>query len=670
MFIRLTILIALMSLVAGAALAATPSAKSVAAPPEEIALGHLRLPDPAQAAIRSQTALIPINLSQRQLGLWTAEIDFPVESTASLLSLVLIAPERERWDITIRTADGQTLPWREAASRTGIEHHIGNLGLGERRFPAESLNFTAPAGGNWTVHIRAPRGGRGGAPIDGYLAVASDSQYGLASHLADYELYRDSPVGIVAYAYDRRQDGETPLTAVVDSARLRLFTPDGAMQMVAMADDGLNGDETADDGRFMARFIPDHMGEYRAQVLIEGTTLDGEPFHRTAEHVFPVIRATLDMTGDGRLIIGENNRLTVELDVEEFDTLSSEPRYLDGGAIRLSAELWGTGQDGQAVPVAWVGGMVEAEAEGARDILRLEVDRRWIDRARADEPFSLRAARIHDRDTQLPLAQNEQIMLALSQPLPPHSAAAPPVTDDMLTGRRPAAAQPTQGISTTATTDPRLMLVHGYCSSSDPWPTADFTGFAVFSDLNQNRSNDQFARLIGNFGAQFGSFGIVAHSQGGNASLHLYTYYWSGLDFSTGSRLIQSVGSPYRGTALAGSLALIGDIFGVGCGTNWDLTYDGAALWLSGIPDWARQRVYYSTTSFEDVWWRYDYCSLASDLFLDDPEDGVVERWAGQLAGANNMGHKTGWCHTTGMRDPAQYLDSARNQNMNLYANR
>jgi hypothetical protein len=30
-----------------------------------------------------------------------------------------------------------------------------------------------------------------------------------------------------------------------------------------------------------------------------------------------------------------------------------------------------------------------------------------------------------------------------------------------------------------------------------------------------------------------------------------------------------------------------------------------------------------------------------------------------------NRGHVTGQCHTTGMRDPAQYLDASRNATMN-----
>jgi hypothetical protein len=43
----------------------------------------------------------------------------------------------------------------------------------------------------------------------------------------------------------------------------------------------------------------------------------------------------------------------------------------------------------------------------------------------------------------------------------------------------------------------------------------------------------------------------------------------------------------------------------------------------------------------------------------------VVERAYAQLPGANNLGHKTGWCHSSGMRDPAQTTDAARNVNMN-----
>lgn len=214
------------------------------------------------------------------------------------------------------------------------------------------------------------------------------------------------------------------------------------------------------------------------------------------------------------------------------------------------------------------------------------------------------------------------------------------------------------------------MLVHGYCSG-DVWGSAaQFTDYVKFLDPNQNRSHDQFARLIKNFGANLPSFGIVAHSQGGAAALHLYNFYWSGLDYATGTRLLQSVGTPYQGTALAGNLAALGSVFGAGCGTNYDLTYSGSAAWLANIASNSRAKVFYHTTSDVDLWWRVDYCQIATDPFLNDPEDGVVERDYAQLPYGTNLGHKIGWCHTAGMRDPAQTSDAARNSNMNAYAAR
>jgi hypothetical protein len=272
--------------------------------------------------------------------------------------------------------------------------------------------------------------------------------------------------------------------------------------------------------------------------------------------------------------------------------------------------------------------------------LPLGLDSRWVSLAAVQAPFELRNVRLQDSQTHIPLSQAAQLAVNLPKLTEHDAATLQGITEEMLMGTRPDAALVTN--QNAVNSSGKLLLVHGYCSGG-VWPTSHFTNASTFLDANQNRSHDQFANLIRNHGAQFPSFGVVAHSQGGAASLHLYTYYWSGLDYSTGSRLIQSVGTPYQGTALAGSLAMIGSVFGAGCGTNWDLTYDGAALWLSGIPSWAKSRVYYSTTSFTDVWWRYDYCHLATDMFLSDPEDGTTERAYGQLPGANNMGHKTGW---------------------------
>ena len=199
-----------------------------------------------------------------------------------------------------------------------------------------------------------------------------------------------------------------------------------------------------------------------------------------------------------------------------------------------------------------------------------------------------------------------------------------------------------------------------------------FTDAVKFESFNSNDSHDEFAQKIDSFADSSGieSCSIIAHSQGGAAALHLYAHYWSCLDNAdSGTRLIQSVGTPYQGTAIAGTAAYLAAAFGVGCGANYDLTYNGAAAWLSTKPSWARAEVFYWTTSFKDYWWSYDYCNFVTDPFLSDPDDGVTEKWAGQLPYGNNRGHKEGFCHTSGMEDGPQLNDYGRNHNeMNLFA--
>lgn len=61
----------------------------------------------------------------------------------------------------------------------------------------------------------------------------------------------------------------------------------------------------------------------------------------------------------------------------------------------------------------------------------------------------------------------------------------------------------------------------------------------------------------------------------GMASLHLVAFYWTKADVANNKerRVIQSVGTPYRGSGLAGCVAGIGNVVGIGCGSQSDLTY-------------------------------------------------------------------------------------------------
>lgn len=616
--------------------------KQIAAPPADFA--QLAMPDPAQAGVHSRSALIPVTLAQNGAGQWAWTGRLPVDD-GTRVALMLFAPDGETWHLSLQTPDG-----RFAAAATTEE---GEFGLAEQSFPGRLYTFEGVDTGPHLVRIAAasPKN------TSGYLLISSQSSIQLYTHLSSYDLRVGEQVGLVTYAYNNGaatgSGAPAPLTNVIQKATVVFTAPDGSQTEVLMADDGLHADGAANDGVFGGLIAAAMTGQYTAQVNVTGAAEKGE-FIRTSQHIFPVIAPSLSLNeGVALAADGGDGRLHFSLAAAALTETT--------GTVQVSAELWGKGQN-DMVPVAWIGGMVTPEAAANGWSLPLSLDGRWLALAGTTTGLELRQVRIQDPETHIVISQLDTI--ALQADTLPANATSPveAVTDEMLMGTRPAQGQAPEAAGV-------LMLIHGYCSGG-VWPLSQFTQYAQFQDYNQNRSHNQFAQRIDTFGDQFSSFGAVAHSQGGAASLHLYTYYWSGLDYSSGSRRIQSVGTPYQGTSLAGDLAVLGSIFGVGCGTNFDLTYDGSALWLSGIPSWARDDVYYHTTSFKDVWWRYDYCNILSDLLLSDPDDGVVERWSGQLSGGNNLGHKTGWCHTSGMRDPSQTSDSARNSNMNTYGNR
>lgn len=612
---------------------------------------QMRLPNPADLGLKSKTAMLPINAAR---GVQSFSI--PVENAADF-RLMLLSPTREKWSVRVALPNEDFVDLR-GATLPNIEITKDFYGLGDERFPAEVLTFKNLTSGSIRVEINTNRASNGG-----FLIAASESSLRLYSYVNSLETVRNNRVGLTAMLFDNND--ETAFAGRIGTANVRIESPNGEITRTQMFDDGNHDDQLAGDGVFGGSFIPNQAGRYNAQIIANGTNASNEAFIRTGEHLIEVAANRVGFDGGAFVKSIDDTRFQIDLNAQNLPA---------GRKVIAHAEVWGRDANGIEKAVAWIGGMIIAEKSFARNktTLALTLDSRWLIRSDAKSDYELRNIRVQDADSSVVIGTKNSIALSpivLSEDVQRNFSGE--INDEMRMGVSPI--KQTE-LDTPNAVGGKLMLVHGYCSG-DAWGSAasagQFTNYVKFLDLNQNRSHDQFAQRIRTFGATLPSFGIVAHSQGGAASLHLYTYYWSGLDSATGgTRLIQSVGTPYQGTALAGNLAALGSVFGAGCGTNNDLTYSGAAAWLANIPTWARAKVFYHTTSFTDVWYRYDYCSLATDVFLGDPEDGVTERAYGQLPGAVNLGHKTGWCHTGGMRDPAQTGDSSRNSNMNANAAR
>ncbi len=598
--------------------------KQIAAPPSDLQTGILTLPDPATIPVVSRSALIPVETQQID-GQWIWSLPINVHRRGARIALLPAAPGT--WTSDLIAPDQSKISTRLDA--VGDPRVL--IGTDAIAWVAQDRNFTHLSiqpnnAGTWELTITADH------QAAGFVLIDAGPDYSLSTYVATQSTLQNLPITLTS-----KFSNDVRLTSIIAA----ITSPTGIVTT-----------EAAPAGSSNITFFPDETGPYSVRLIANGVDPQGEGIVLTTQHLVyaaqsapPLNAPTAAVTNDDRVRFS-------------FQPTESPRRTI------LAAEVWGQ-HDGVHIPVAWISNIVGS----TRD---LSLDMRWL--ALADvEPatLELRAVRLHDIDSFVPIEVVDRLpvpIMNLTLPKAPSS-----ITPDMLTGtfkQTVPTLVPPQVVQS-AGPGHRLMLIHGYCTDANPYPPSHFSGdLAIFEDFEQSRSHDEFALNILAQSAPMKSFGVVAHSQGGNASLHLLNFYWSGLDWARGgSRLIQTVGSPFQGTALAGNAAVLGDIFGFGCGENESLNYSGSANWLSLIPSAPRQQVYYHTTSFEDGF-GFDYCNIITDLLLSDPDDGVIERSAGQLPNANNMGHLEGWCHTLGMRDPAQCTDQARNTIMNQEAKR
>jgi len=310
----------------------------------------------------------------------------------------------------------------------------------------------------------------------------------------------------------------------------------------------------------------------------------------------------------------------------------------------------------------------------------LQLDKRWMERAHAQLPLTLKNVYIQDTQKYVPISSVDEIPVKISpavdmmlQHLPVPSTVETVVTKEMTQGVFPAELLNRTRAAGAAT----LLLVHGYCAGTNPWNiapyTSDFTEATYFLQASSSMSHEKFAHAIYEYTetTQMTSFGAIGHSQGGHALAHLMNYFFSGLDQGAASgKKIQAVGTPWMGCTGAGSAANLAKTFGVGCGANNDLTTDGSQLWLTGLSMENRAEIYYYTTTYKLGNLFGDYCNMAVNMVLEWPNDGVTEFDYAQLEGGNNMGNKEKWCHTTDMSYSAQYYDRNRNAMLNKDASR
>ena len=593
--------------------------KDIAAPPSDITTGRVRMPDPTSCAMSSCTALLPFDEVSR------------LERGDGKALVALMADDVESWSLKL-VVDSDVPAVQGELQGTGPLMRDG----------LARVAVLGPELKSVEIRIDAPR-----KDAIGWVLLADGREdIRLRSHFESHAFLVGSPLIVHAGV-----DGAELLDGVV-----HLRSPSGGSVASVLA-----REEDSEGSALLELTAP---GDWTVRTVVRVRDEEGVERIRTTQQLIRVERSEVTLAGEIAVEQAEDDRIELAIPI----SMLGAGEIAQARRVAVGCEIWGRRNgEGTEVPVCWVARMHELDPEGGDGVLHLRFDPRWISLADVEPgSLSLRELRIQSAGSFVPFVHEASPSFMLEgEILVPTEMPIKPVRE-MLAGHSGSTVGGLESDSMMSPAGHVMVVSHGYCNWSQPWPENDFTGdVEFFIDLNQNLTHDEFALRLEAFGRSFKSMGITGHSQGGNASAHLYTFYWSSLDWATGPRKIQALGTPWLGTSLASNIAVLGQIFGVGCGPNFDMTYDGSELWISWIPTWVREETWYWTTSFEEFPNWYDYCQIISDVLLLDPDDGVVEQWAGQLEGANNGGHKEAWCHYFYMRDPPHFTDAVRNAELN-----
>lgn len=673
------------------------------------------LPDPTKSTVDSDTTSIDINLSlnngkhdfETTFLVDTADIEVPLFrlhfiTNIDFNDLHIYVKKPGQSDFS-RITETPVKSWFGMSEISGI--------------PAFTFEFGNPELGEWGLRVESLKAPQKIPSADFpnknlndiILLLENDSPYRVASHLQSYKLIAGKSVGLAAKLFDERRHLEElrkfrglnveataaeiydtdmdlplpkPMIPPFDGAfdfELDVTFPNGKEEKVKMHS-GVGNEE----GLYFGSVTADQPGKYSAKVKLQATTPEGHQLTRTTHHIFSVVPEDEDISFESEaegIFDIKSKMLTLHIPIS-----SKSIRGLIGRQVKAYTEIWGSKTKGADTPIAFASGMsiIDLHDKGedtvaenvARITLKLHADWIALSGVSTNGMFLLKNLYIQDSANSVPLASANSVDLTISQSstqlLNAHLLTAPKngeITEEMKKGIRPQryTKEYRQQITNSGH---KLILTHGYCAGGNPFSTTKFENYAEFNDPKKNRNNDEFAQLLGSFGEQFPSFSIVGHSQGGIAALHLLTFYWSSLDLNVQKsddnfRWIQSVGTPYQGSALAG-WGDAGKIFDIGCGTNTDLTPEGSQLWLTGIPSDARKHVYYYYTTYKD----WSYCNMAAQAVLSWQNDGTTEEKRAPLPGGKKFGTKKGFCHTEDMKYPPQCKDNANNEIINKKAAR
>jgi len=567
--------------------------------------------------------------------------------------------------------------------------------------------------------VRAARAANGfaaqaGPKSDGYYIIWNDSGNLLLAHAAYPTMaVVGGMVGVVAQMVDSEYGNTTvdewmakgvappPSEDKITEARLEVTFPDGTVQAVKMADDGLHEDGTADDLVYGGMVKASESGVYHFRTIFEGVDPSGRTFSRAYQQDLAVADDSVALNGRALGVLdAKGDRLTLRLPVTASLRNSAT-------VFRPYMEVWSAGAEGKPIAYATNLAKVQQAARWGVKFVEVEVDLKWAAMAgvAGKAGFVLKNVMIENMNTLSIISESASVPVhvataeeaspamlteagALNASTPAGSsrvaaslARLAATFDGVVTAEMREGAKPAQYHNNSASlANGKVVLIHGFCADKNPFESqaSDWTNAAFYSAAREgdglSNENQVFAdNVLAFIEAQgIGTFSLVGQSQGGMVSLHILNYYHTGMDDAVGERKIQSVATPFLGNSALSNFNGIIDVISGDCPGPLSLTRAGAVEWLSGIsqPNVDATNVY--TSKFKPGGlFGGGYCNALMNLILTGDNDGVCEIvYSRPDSGGSFHGTAVGQCHAEDMEWPPSFWDSARNNEMSAKAAR
>ena len=398
------------------------------------------------------------------------------------------------------------------------------------------LQFLHPKPGKWQL-VLSIKGHATINPIKSLAWIAfNNSKVCISSYTdsTDHLVGKDMDMHMMVADPERKAiDGRSiPLPNMLQNATMTVTYPNGKEEVHVMY-------KEKTPGMMGGKFRPPMAGNYTVQLEVTGMDKEsGYEFARSLSSTLSIAAPSLNVTGSifSDLFyhpVTGNEIILIQVGVKW------DPQSRD--TYRGYAEVYGTGKDGESVPVAWVGGLLQVkQASSSSFMLQFELDSRWLVLANATFPLALHNLTFEEIDGFIEVVKVQQFLkVSARSPLiaqwrPMMKASDVDITYEMRNGYSPY--RDRNYLSNARKSASAIVLVHGFCAIRPPFPSEQFRNPAVFKDLLKSRTIHEFAKRIYNFTVSHGlqRFSIVAHSQGGMAALHMLAYFYTPLDGMVG----------------------------------------------------------------------------------------------------------------------------------------